>query len=152
MDSTPSRPIFRITDTSKGFWKDTYRTHKQVCRQVQTGTDTSRSTSAVRRSAIAIGHLNACSLRSKTKREQLAELINKLHTDVVAISETWWDATFSDGEVQLPGYRVFRHDRQHGTHGGCNRTTLFYPRGCPATDPPCTTQARVDNWVKEMVQ
>ena len=36
----------------------------------------------------------------------------------MGITETWLDNTISDGEVQIPGYRLFRHDRQGKAGGG----------------------------------
>ena len=73
------------------------------------------------------GHLNINSLRNK--REFLEPLIRN-HFDIFLISETKLDFSFSGSEFTIPGYRLFRKDRnQH--RGGL----IFYVN----QDIPCKT-------------
>ena len=58
------------------------------------------------------GHHNINSLRNK--REFLEALIRG-HCDIFLVSETKLDSSFSGSEFTIPGYRLFRKDRnQHG--------------------------------------
>ena len=57
------------------------------------------------------GHLNITSLRNK--REFLGPLIRN-HFDIFLISETKLDFSFLGSEFTIPGYRLFRKDKnQH---------------------------------------
>ena len=47
---------------------------------------------------------------------ELSALCKANSYDVVCIAETWLDSEISGSEVNISGYRVFRHDRNH--HGG----------------------------------
>ena len=58
------------------------------------------------------GHQNINSLRNK--REFLEPLIRD-HCDIFLVSETKLDSSFPGSEFTIPGYRLFRKDRnQHG--------------------------------------
>ena len=37
---------------------------------------------------------------------------------VLGLSETWLDGNVNDGELQVPGYRMYRKDRSSGKGGG----------------------------------
>ena len=76
---------------------------------------TPRCTEA-QRLTVTIGHLNINRLRFKM--DNLQSILNTHKIHIMGITETWLDNTISDGEVQLPGYRLFRHDRQGKTGGG----------------------------------
>ena len=65
---------------------------------------------------VTIGHLNINRLRFKM--DNLQSLFNTHKIHIMGITETWLDNTISDGEVQIPGYRLFRHDRQGKAGGG----------------------------------
>ena len=63
-----------------------------------------------------IAHLNCRSLLSH--KNEILELINLLHLDILTLSKTWLDDTVLDGEI-VPvecGYSLFRRDRNR--HGG----------------------------------
>ena len=73
------------------------------------------------------GHLNIDSLRNK--KEFLEPLIRNLF-DIFTVRETKLEFSFSVSEFTIPGYRLFRKDRnQHG--GG----SIFYVN----QDIPCKT-------------
>ena len=59
-------------------------------------------------------YLNARSILPKLNEHNALCKANSY--DVVHIVETWLDSEISDSEVNISGYRVFRHDRNH--HGG----------------------------------
>ena len=64
------------------------------------------------------GHLNINSLRNK--REFLEPLIRN-HFDVFLVSEAKLDSNFPGSEFRIPGYRLFRKEKnQHG------RGLIFY--------------------------
>ena len=63
-----------------------------------------------------IAHLNCRSLLSH--KDDILDLTNVLHLDILSLSETWLDDTVSDDEI-VPvdfGYSLFRRDRNR--HGG----------------------------------
>eukprot|EP00666_Eupelagonemidae_sp_cell4sb_P018120 gene18120-biopygen35919 len=45
------------------------------------------------------------------KQSELAELAAEMQPIVIAITETHLDESFKDGEIDIPGYRVLRQDR-----------------------------------------
>ena len=63
---------------------------------------------------LRVFHLNIRSLRNKMDELQLFCDGNKPH--VLSLNETWLDDSFSDSELCLPGYQLFRKDRD--CHGG----------------------------------
>ena len=63
---------------------------------------------------LRVFHLNIRSLRNKMDELQLFCDANKPH--VLSLNETWLDDSFSDSELCLPGYQLFRKDRD--CHGG----------------------------------
>ncbi len=68
---------------------------------------------------ITIGSLN---IRSVTRKiDELQILLNRSNIDVLALNETFLNASIFDGELAVPGYRAFRHDRLASSgkiHGG----------------------------------
>ena len=61
---------------------------------------------------IKIAHLNICSLYPKL--DQLKLLLHDKILDILFISETWLNDTFSDSELLIPGYNLLRNDRSSG--------------------------------------
>nr|VZI45236.1 unnamed protein product [Spirometra erinaceieuropaei] len=59
---------------------------------------------------------NAQSLLSKL--DELKLCLVELSPDVLAVTETWLSGTISDNEVALPGYQIYRRDREHRQGGG----------------------------------
>ena len=51
------------------------------------------------------------------KQEELEAIVQQAGYDLVAITETWWDRSH-DWSAAMPGYRLFRRDRQHRRGGG----------------------------------
>ena len=58
---------------------------------------------------LRIAHLNICSLLHKV--QEVSTLLSNNNLNIMAISETHLDATVNDSEVAVPGYCIFRHDR-----------------------------------------
>ena len=67
------------------------------------------------RKTLRIVHLNARSLIHKF--DDVVCLMKSVLPEVLAISETWLDSSVPDGEIEIPGYSVFRCDRS-GRGGG----------------------------------
>lgn len=62
-------------------------------------------------------HQNIQSLGDKM--DQLRLLLQEHHSgiQIITLSETWIKADMIDSEYEIPGYRLFRKDRE-GNHGG----------------------------------
>ena len=70
-------------------------------------------------------HVNAHSLYPKLP--ELSLMAKDLNLDCISVNETWLNDTFSDNEIEIPDFTVFRHDRINGSHGGvalCIKTNL----------------------------
>ena len=63
---------------------------------------------------IIIGHLNICSIISKTL--SLYAILQQHNVDIMSINETWLHDSLPNSSLFLPGYKIYRLDRQ--THGG----------------------------------
>nr|VZI07880.1 unnamed protein product [Spirometra erinaceieuropaei] len=61
-------------------------------------------------------YTNAQSLISKL--DELKLRLVELSPDVLAVTETWLSGNISDNEVALPGYQIYRRDREHRQGGG----------------------------------
>nr|VZH90178.1 unnamed protein product [Spirometra erinaceieuropaei] len=61
-------------------------------------------------------YTNAQSLLSKL--DELKLCLVELSPDVLAVTETWLSGNISDNEVALPGYQIYRRDREHRQGGG----------------------------------
>nr|VZI24506.1 unnamed protein product [Spirometra erinaceieuropaei] len=61
-------------------------------------------------------YTNAQSLISKL--DELILCLDELFPDVLAVTETWLCGNISDNEVALPGYQIYRRDREHRQGGG----------------------------------
>ena len=59
-------------------------------------------------------HLNCRSLLCHY--HDLISYIPSVHTDIIALTETWLSTDIADAEVDIPGYQLFRLDRNR--HGG----------------------------------
>lgn len=76
-----------------------------------------RSTSSKNNNNIKIAHLNVRSLKNTGHFIQVKDTIIS-NNDVFTISETWLDHTVSNLEVEIPGYDIYRIDRQSKRGGG----------------------------------
>lgn len=65
--------------------------------------------SGLPKKSLKVAHLNICSLRNKVNDVQDFIVLNSVH--ILAISETHLDHTFSDSFVAIPGFNVYRRDR-----------------------------------------
>jgi len=63
-------------------------------------------------------YTNACSLPGKM--DELRNLVDTEHLDIIAVTETWANEEITDAELALDGYVLFRNDRKKGnyTKGG----------------------------------
>ena len=61
--------------------------------------------------------LNCCSLRSKSKRNQLAVLLTDYDADIILGCESHIDHTFFSPEILPAGYKIIRKDRCLGGGG-----------------------------------
>ncbi|XP_063208520.1 E3 ubiquitin-protein ligase RNF135 isoform X3 [Chroicocephalus ridibundus] len=66
---------------------------------------------------------NACSMHKK--QGELEAMMHQGNYDIVAITETWWDASH-DWSATIDGYKLFRRDRQERRGGG----VALYGREC----------------------
>ena len=66
---------------------------------------------------ITIAHLNIRSLKNKEHYLLVKDFVLKQRLDIFAVSETWLDNSITDTEIELPGYGLFRLDRD-GKRGG----------------------------------
>lgn len=68
------------------------------------------------------GHLNIRSMA--LKREELEHLLCNSNIDFIGLSETWLTHSSPASVVNMPGYNVYRNDRDHGRGG----VVLLYVR------------------------
>ena len=59
---------------------------------------------------------NARSIGNKLDELQLCVEVEKPH--ILGITESWGKEEIDDGELSLPGYTLFRKDRDDGRKGG----------------------------------
>ena len=67
-------------------------------------------------SGILLGHINIRSIVNKT--EQMEHLLSDSNIDIVGVSESWLTHSSSTAAISIPGYNVFRKDRETGRGGG----------------------------------
>ena len=60
-------------------------------------------------------HINARSLLRHF--EDVACLVSTEHPHILAVSETWLDSSVTDEQIHLPGYNIFRSDRNRNGGG-----------------------------------
>ena len=69
--------------------------------------------------SLNIGHINARSLRSEDKFEEIVSLVLDLKLDIFAVSETWLNDPVSADSLQIPSFSpMFRLDRSNGRRAG----------------------------------
>lgn len=70
---------------------------------------------AITRKNLSIGHLNTNSIIGKI--DEIFDLLNECHFDILFISETKIDKSVSTKLLSNPHYRVIRNDRKRGASG-----------------------------------
>ena len=75
-------------------------------------------TSSKNKNNIKIAHLNVGSLKNRRHFVRIKDTVTSHNFDVFTISETWLDHTVSNLEIEIPGYGVYRIDRQNKRGGG----------------------------------
>ena len=65
-----------------------------------------------------VSHLNVRSLFPKIDQIRVMLGNQAVSNMVLGLSETWLDGNVNDGELQVPGYRMYRKDRSSGKGGG----------------------------------
>ena len=96
------------------------------------------------RNNVIISHLNINSLRNKF--HDLSDLFSDRLVDILFISETKLDSTFTQAQFDAPGYNSFRKDRN--CHGG---GLLAYIRSdLPARRSPDLELSRIESLIIEI--
>ena len=68
---------------------------------------------------LKIAHLNIQSMKNRNHLIQARHLVKEKDYDVLTISETWFNSTVKNTDVELEGYKLFRLDRLHKVGGRC---------------------------------
>ena len=71
-----------------------------------------------------LAHLNARSLKGREHFILVKETILENRFDVFTVSETWLDDSVPDLTIEIPGYHLFRIDRQKRGGGVCKTELL----------------------------
>jgi hypothetical protein len=61
-------------------------------------------------------HINPGSL--KPHISEVSSLVHSVNVDLIAVSETWFNGKINDNLVNIPGFRLIRHDRKKKRGGG----------------------------------
>ena len=69
-------------------------------------------------------HVNARSLLSRVS--EIRVLANRTYAAVICVTETWFDSSVTDAEVEIPGYLIQRRDRSRSGGGVCIRVGVKY--------------------------
>ena len=83
-----------------------------------------------RKDNIKIDHLNVRSLKRRVHFIQVKDTILSNDFDVFTISESWLDSSVTDLEIEIPGYNIFRVDREQQRGGG----VCAYVKQCLKTE------------------
>ena len=67
---------------------------------------------------IKIANLNVCLLKNRGHFVQVKDTVTSHNVDVFTIFETWLDHVVSNLEMEIPGYDIYRIDRQNKRGGG----------------------------------
>ena len=67
---------------------------------------------------VNIAHLNACSLKYREHFVLIKETILASKFDVFTVSETWLNNSVTDLKIEVPGYDLYRVDRENKKGGG----------------------------------
>ena len=67
---------------------------------------------------VKIAHLNVRSLKCREHFVLVKEAVLENKFDIFTISETWLNSSVSDLEIEIPGYIIYRIDRQTKNGGG----------------------------------
>ena len=79
-----------------------------------------------------IAHLNICSIRNKV--HEIHQLLHAHDIHILSVNETWLDNTISDTSISVPGYTVYRADRDSRGGGVCiyvQNSLLAHPLPAP---------------------
>jgi len=66
---------------------------------------------------LTIAHINICSLRNKI--HDTHKFLHDHNIHILSVNETWLDCTIPDANVYIPGYDVYRRDRDSRGGGVC---------------------------------
>ena len=84
--------------------------------------------SCFRKKGLHFIHLNTRSLLPKI--DELCHIANETGAAVIGVTETWFDSSVSDSEIEIPGYIIQRKDRRRTGGGVCmyiNKDLAFTP-------------------------
>ena len=66
------------------------------------------------RDVVSLFYTNANSITNKM--DELKNCVNLYDMDVICVVETWLNDGYSDAEIYIPGYTIFRQDRNFNIH------------------------------------
>ena len=78
----------------------------------------SMNDSRATKNKVKLAHLNARSLKCREHYVLVKETIFANKFDVFTTSETWFNDSVTDVDVEVPGYKLYRVDRQNKKDGG----------------------------------
>lgn len=61
---------------------------------------------------LLLGHINIRRIANKT--EQMEHLLSESNIDILGISQSWLSHSSPSAAINIPGYNVFRTDRETG--------------------------------------
>ena len=92
-----------------------------------------------------LGHINARSLNSDDKFDEICSIAHDVNLDILAISETWLNDSISSDTLNIQGFApIIRLDRQDGRRAGS--VALFL-----SSNIACKRRLDLENWDFEML-
>ena len=94
--------------------EQTFRKKSQFSETISVFHPSLRPSHAPRTDSVSVSHIKIGVLNINRLRHKIHNLWTEIARHdlmVLCLCETWLDETVSDGEVAIPGYRLFRRDR-----------------------------------------
>jgi hypothetical protein len=102
---------------------------------------------------LKIAHLNARSLKNRHHHLLIKEMILSNKFDVFTVSETWLDSKITDLETEIPGYNIYRVDRENKTGGSvCIYVCQIYKTICLRDISSISASGFHQLWLKVQVR
>ena len=99
----------------------TFRKKSQFSKTISVFYPSQRPSHTPRTGSVSVSHIKIGVLSVKRLQHKIHNLWTEIARHdlmVICLCETWLDETVSDGEVAIPGYRLFRRDRKEKLGGG----------------------------------
>ena len=127
--STTSRIPARITSNRRNTNKPTPRHRVESnCIKIDTidtqamnlrnGETTQQFKHGGQHKRLKIAHLNAESLKNRTRFTEIREMALRNDFDILSFSETWFNTSVTNASVHIDGYKIYRLDRLRKRGGG----------------------------------